>query len=319
LNATLLQTLWQKFNRYKQWLSESKVALHTQRAYISRINQYLVFLATENNAYEEVLTSARTRDRAVEDYKDHLKHHLKYSPATINTTLSTIDHFYQFLGLGDANVGREELARAKPVALTSDDERCLLDEVQLSGSKRDLSIVLLFLRAGLRLGECAALNLQDVESKNDRLTINIRSFSKNRARQLCLEPETAAAVKAWLARRTVRFPSCTDSALFLSRLGKRITTAGIDLIIRKLGRAVGLEISAEILRNTCLTKMLLSGKDVRAVKKLSGHKRLETTKRYGQPVILVCEETQNSSPVEVDHILSITPFDRSGARLILTE
>lgn len=309
MNAKLLQTLWQKFNRYKTWLNESKVASHTQRAYISRINQYLVFLATEDNAYEEVLASARVRDRAVEDYKDHLKHHLKYSAATINTTLSTIDHFYKFLGVGEPNVSREELGRSVPLALTGDDERCLLEEVRLSGSKRDLSMVLLFLRAGLRLGECAALNLQDLEKKEDRLTISIRSSSKSRARQLSLDPETATAIEDWITRRQVRFPNCTESALFLSRLGKRITTAGIDLVVRKLGRAGGMEISAEILRNTCLTRLLLSGKDVRAVKKLSGHKRLETTKRFSPAVILVCEESPNTSKGELDQLLAIKTFD----------
>ncbi len=79
--------------------------------------------------------------------------------------------------------------------------------------------------------------------------------------------------------------------------------------MRKLGRAGGMEISAEILRNTCLTRLLLSGKDVRAVKKLSGHKRLETTKRFSPAVILVCEESPNTSKGELDQLLAIKTFD----------
>src|SRR5262249_7152187 len=78
--------------------------------------------------------------------------------------------------------------------------------------------------------------------------------------------------------------------LFLSRLSKRITTAGIDLNLRKLGRAVGLEVSAEVLRHTCLMNLLVSGKDVRQVKRISGHKRLETTRRYSPPAVTVVED-----------------------------
>jgi site-specific recombinase XerD len=301
LNASLLKSLWQEFNRYKAWLDEQSVGSHTQRAYVSRLNQFFVFLATEDNAYEEVLSSKRVRNRAVEDYKDYLKHHLKYNPSTINTTLSTIDHFYGFIGLGEPDIEREPLKKGTPVALTQEEERSLLWTVERSLSLRDLALVLVFLRAGLRVGECAALNLEDVDASGERVTVNIRSEKKNRARLIALDAETGEAIKSWITRRSLKFPNNSDQALFLSRLGRRITTAGIDLTIRKYGRSIGIEISAEVLRHTCLTRMLSTGKDLSLVKRLSGHKRLETTKRYRPAAISICEDF---SPAKQEDVLS---------------
>lgn len=266
------------------------MSAHTRRAYASRLNQFLVFLATADGCYDDVLRSARTRDFAVGDYRDYLKDELKYSAATINSTLSTIDHFYTYLGLGEPRVERAELAKGMPIALTGVEQKQLLWSVEKSNSARDRALVLLFLRAGLRVGECASLNVKDVELRAGQGTISVSSSRRNRSRIIALDVETTMAVREWLSLRAKRFPDITEKALFLNRRGGRITTAGIDLTLRKIGQDVNLLVSAEVLRHTCLMSLLIAGKDVKLVAKISGHKRLETTRRYLPPSIAVCED-----------------------------
>ena len=62
-----------------------------------------------------------------------------------------------------------------------------------------------------------------------------------------------------------------------------MTTRAIDLVIRRLAADAGLELSAHILRHTCVTNLVRSGADVVLVAEIAGHRRLDTTRRYSLP------------------------------------
>jgi len=53
--------------------------------------------------------------------------------------------------------------------------------------------------------------------------------------------------------------------------------------VRKVARAAAVELSAHVLRHTCITKLVRKGSDVVLVAELAGHRRLETTRRYSLP------------------------------------
>jgi integrase/recombinase XerC len=91
------------------------------------------------------------------------------------------------------------------------------------------------------------------------------------------------ALRIWLKERNKRFPQTSDPAVFLNRSGKRLSARAIDLIIRRIGVDARLEISAHVLRHTCLTSLVRSGNDLVLVAEIAGHKRLETTRRYCLP------------------------------------
>jgi integrase/recombinase XerC len=73
------------------------------------------------------------------------------------------------------------------------------------------------------------------------------------------------------------------NALWLSRNGGRMTPRAIDLVIRRLAKDAGLELSAHVLRHTCVTNLIRSGADVVLVAEIAGHRRLDTTRRYSLP------------------------------------
>ena len=78
-------------------------------------------------------------------------------------------------------------------------------------------------------------------------------------------------------------PQTCELALFLNLKGRRLSTRAIDLVLRQLGRAAKLELSAHVLRHTCLTNLVRRGNDLVLVAEVAGHKRLETTRRYSLP------------------------------------
>lgn len=298
MDAELVRNLFAKFTQYQSWLDSQPFSAHTKRAYRSRLNHFLVYLATCGGDFSDLFGNQRVRQSAVDEYKDYLKDEVKASSSTINTTLSSIDNFFQFLGLAKPKVSREQLADQGPAALTAGELQRFLTVADQAKSKKARAMALMFLRAGLRPGECAALDVDDVVIAEGEAYVEIKKADRKQCRSISLDDESVDAIRQWLLERNMRFPGTAEPALFLNRDGKRLTTAGIDLTIRKLGRQAGIALSAHILRHTCLIALLASGNDIKAVRRLSGHKRLETTRRYCQPAISIVEEQPLDAPAD---------------------
>jgi integrase/recombinase XerC len=223
------------------------------------------------------------RDYAVRDYKTSLKTHGKAKPTSVNLALAAIDHFYRFLGLDRPRVKREDLPEQAPRALKPEEQKAFLRAVERIPSVRDQAIAQLLFYTGLRLGECAALNVDDVRVSARKGLVIVRSGKGETYREVPLNADVRETLNAWLKERVKRFPAHADPALFLSLKGKRLSTRAIDLVLRQLGREAKLELSAHVLRHTCLTNLVRRGNDLVLVAEVAGHKRLETTRRYSLP------------------------------------
>jgi integrase/recombinase XerC len=77
---------------------------NTVRAYLSRLRQFLAWLA-RSTIEGDPLTCPATRDSAIRDYRAHLSYVAKRKPSTVNGHLTAIDNFYRHLGLGRATSG----------------------------------------------------------------------------------------------------------------------------------------------------------------------------------------------------------------------
>ncbi len=80
----------------------------------------------------------------------------------MNLALAGVDHFFRYFGAGRPDVRRKELAHAAPRALSPDELRRFLRAVERCESPRDRAIALLLINTGLRIGECAALDVDDI-------------------------------------------------------------------------------------------------------------------------------------------------------------
>jgi site-specific recombinase XerD len=146
---------------YLEWLTKQPLADNTRRTYRVRVTQYCSFLATHPTHYGDPLREQHARDYAVRDYKAHLQTARHAKPSSVNLTLAALDHFYRFLNLGPPRVDREDLPQQAPRALEPEEQVRFLRAVERSTSVRDRAIALLLFYTGLRIGEAAALNLDD--------------------------------------------------------------------------------------------------------------------------------------------------------------
>ncbi len=289
----------QQLAAYQTWLERQPVSTRTRQAYATNVGRFCGWLAAIPFEYGDPLVETHARDYAVRDFKAHLKTVGRAAPSSVNLALAAVDHFYRFLGLGPAQVRREQLPAQAPRALDSDEQRRLLRAAERTPVVRDRAIVRLLFYAGLRLGECAALDLDDLRLSARKGHVVVRSGKGDAYREVPLHHDARTALGEWLAQRSARFPHSGEKALWLSRLGRRLSARSIDAVVRQLGRDVGIDLSPHDLRHTCFTNLVRAGVDLVLVAELAGHKRLETTRRYALPS--AADRTDAVNRVHIDY------------------
>ncbi len=109
--------------------------------------------------------------------------------------------------------------------------------------------------------------------------VRVRAGKGDAYREVPLNSACRKALDEWSQAR----PAGEAEALWLSRQATRMSSRAIDLVIRRLAKDAGLELSAHTLRHTAVTNLIRSGADVVLVAEIAGHRRLDTTRRYSLP------------------------------------
>ncbi len=142
---------------------------------------------------------------------------------------------------------------------------------------RDQAILELFYAAGIRVSELVALDLRDVDLPSG--TLRVLGKGK-RERQVFFGRTAQQALQAYLDIRQPQDPS--DPALFLNHRGRRLSTRGVQLLVKKHCEQTGLppSTSPHTLRHAFATHLLDNGADLRSIQELLGHQQLSTTQQY---------------------------------------
>lgn len=175
----------------------------------------------------------------------------------------------------------------------------ILDDTEAKYKERDFCIVTLFLNCGMRLSELCGISLSDI----DRDLRSLRVVGKgNKERIVYLNDACRDALRRYLDCRAQNLTDIKEpNALFLSRLGKRISNKTVQWLVYKYLEAAGLEykhFSTHKLRHTAATLMYQEGGvDVLALKEILGHAQLSTTQIYTHIGDKKLEEAVSKNPL----------------------
>ena len=268
------------FVQYETWLSEQTFTQSTRRNYAAQVRLFLDFVRHMSPDSPGAAVSLNQRDMLVEKYTDFLQNSAGACPSSIYQSRTSIDNFYQFLGLGPSTIERKRYPQKLPRVLTPSEKENFVKALEASGSTKDKAVIALFLFAGIRLNECASLDVDDlsITAHTGKLIVCKRKHGRNR--ELSLDETTRKAVLAWLIERSETFPDNSDKALFVNSKGQRLSHSAVDLIVRKIGIRAGLVLSAQVLRDTYLADLAQKTQDIFLVAAIGGCKYLDSARRY---------------------------------------
>jgi site-specific recombinase XerD len=145
---------------------------------------------------------------------------------------------------------------------------------------RDLAILTVLARLGLRAGEVARLSLGDIDWRAGELIVCGKG---ERSERLPLPDDVGGAIVAYL--RDGRPWSAQGRTVFVRVIAPHgaLTTGGITQVVVKAARRAGLgQIHAHRLRHTAASEMLRAGATLAEVGQVLRHRRAATTAIYAK-------------------------------------
>jgi len=141
-------------------------------------------------------------------------------------------------------------------------------------SARNRCLFLLSLRAGLRAGEIAALQISDVLDENnrvlDRIMLSSDQTKGRRGRIVFLSGKLRKEIEVYLNQASYRD---TERALFVSQKGRRGFTAhGMVMLLKRIYQAAGITgATSHSGRRSFITRLASKGISARVLQELAGH------------------------------------------------
>lgn len=210
------------------------------------------------------------------------------SSRSVKRRLSTLKSFYRF-ALSRGLVTRDpvhELTSPKvnkplPQFVKEKEMNDLLDKQQWGNTYKDTrarTIILLFYETGIRLSELLGLNDDEVDFVNNQLRV---TGKRNKQRIIPFGEELNQMLKVYMQQRDKDVEK-HSAALFLTEKGDRVKRNQVyQLVKENLGHVTTLrKRSPHVLRHTFATAMLNHEAGLESVKKILGHRSLNTTEIY---------------------------------------
>jgi integrase/recombinase XerC len=247
---------------------------------------------------EKYLGDVEIQNVERKDIRGFLAHlnSLKQSKRTIVRRLSSIRTFFKYLfseKLIQHNPTEEletpKIEKKIPYSLTYDQVEKLFEMPDTSTylGLRDRVIMELFYSSGIRVSELVGLNRSDLDFSNLLLRIRgkgkkerIVPITRSAADWITTyieHPERKLEIDGHLAEED-------PDAIFLNRLGTRLTTRSVDRKFDGYLAASGLagKVTPHTIRHTIATHWLERGMDLKTIQTILGHTSLATTTIYTQ-------------------------------------
>ena len=259
--------------------NERQVSEHTQLAYRRDLTKVLEFCNHQGIASWKTLQIQQLRQLVAR------LHHHGQSSTSLARLLSAVRGLYRYLnreGLCEhdpANgLAPPKGERRLPKTLDTDRALQLLDGGVDDDfiARRDQAILELFYSSGLRLSELTQLDLEQLDLAGALVQVHGKG---GKARVLPVGRKAREALQAWLKLRGISAPR--DSAVFVTRQGKRLGQRAIQLRVKAAGeRELGQHLHPHMLRHSFASHLLESSQDLRAVQEMLGHADISTTQIY---------------------------------------
>ncbi len=263
---------------------EKKLTQNTISAYRRDLNTYTNYLMTQLN----ITMPAQIERPHIIQYLEVMREDGK-ATSSIVRTISSIKSFHQFMYQEEyvnldvsTHVETPKMERRLPRVLSQTEVEQLLNQPDLTtvAGLRNKAMLELLYATGIRVSELTQLNLNNLH-----VSVGfIQTIGKgNRERLIPVGQLATEAIENYLIKaRPELLKNKREEALFLNRLGGRLTRQGFWKIVKQLAvkSNINKNLSPHMLRHSFATHLLENGADLRSVQEMLGHADISTTQIY---------------------------------------
>lgn len=285
------------------YCSSKNLATKTIKSYETTLKLFSNYLASEFNI-DDVEDVAKSHIR---HYVKHLQERGKYtcmkkvgnnnpmvrtdrgkpiSVNTINNYVRNIKVFFNWLK-EEEDIDKNPVDKIKLLKgherlkqkLTEQEIRSILkcfNKVKFDGY-RNFIITLFILDTGVRISECLAIKVSDINLKGK--AVILRDTKNKSERIVFFSTKTQKELKHWISYKDRYMAS---DLLFPSNRGNMMKPQTYEIALRSIGKKLNIDLYPHRLRATFAQYYLLSGGDLHTLSRILGHSSLEVTQTYLQ-------------------------------------
>ena len=264
------------------YLKKKDLKQNSIKGYTQSVKGYLKWFEQSKDVSFQKLHHENIRE-----YISFLKTVKKLNPRTINTKLSGLIKFNEFLV--------EELAiQPKMVISKNDFEKVQQQYASLStveyddvetfrqvilddGNIRYYTLATIFAYAGLRLSEALNLHTDDIHLITREITV--RDGKGDKSRIVYMSEKVKIALQSWLKARK----DIDTVYLFPSNRKRRLDRTVVNTAFQKYSKRIDKKITPHVLRHFFCSNAINKGMSIHEVANQAGHSNIHTTLLYTNP------------------------------------
>lgn len=268
--------------KFEEYLHSEEKSHNTISSYLLNVKAFLKWFDESRNT-----EFTQLHRENVKDYISYLKTIKQSKPKTINTKISSLIKFNEFLisiGLqnetiiskkDNVNVQQQYASLAKVELKDVEKFRQLV--LNNEKSKRNHAIITLLAYAGLRISEALNIKMKDFNLVSRELVVQEGKGKKTRT--VFMNDKVTNTLKEWIKESN----QLENDFLFISNRGKQLNRTVINKLFTKYSDQIGKEITPHDLRHFFCSYAISKGLSVHEVANQAGHSNIHTTLLYTNP------------------------------------
>lgn len=257
---------------YKQFFVSKKIqglSSGTLNLYMQTIN---LFMSKLRKPFKDITTNDIRLFIANREIQDRI------SKGTLARERGCIVRFFHWLYIEEF-IDRDPGARVEKIKVPKrrKQEFSELEVEKLrsaASNAKETLIIELLLSTGCRVSELVSLNFSDYDQENDSINVIGKG---NKQRTLYLNAKAKMALNHYLKD----VPHITGPLFFGQTLGKEMTSAGVQKLVKRLGERAGVaNVHPHRFRRTAATLARRHGMPIELVMNFLGHESIDTTLKY---------------------------------------
>lgn len=269
------------FGLFEKQLRQSGVSERTISNYISSWSKFEKWMKDSD---PDLKDAGEATQKDISDYKRYMllsggRGGQPAKPSSMQLTFVHLNKIFRFFAeqglIPDNPVGpikKPPAARRSPKWLSRNEQNAFLREVRGQNSKRDYAIVLLMLRAGLRVHELCDLLKSEVTMSARAGSVYVRGKG-DKDRVVPLASEVRSALLSYFEERDDESPY-----IFVSQRSKKLSVRGVQHMVENYRKRTGFDhLTCHALRHTFGHDLISAGNDLQQVAMLMGHYKEDGT------------------------------------------
>ncbi len=265
-------------NQFLSYFVEYKGgSINTRTTYDFNLKEFISYLQTKGITEVELITT-----QIIEDYLFGLNVSIRTKAlrkCSISSFLKYV-HRKGFINTNPTiNLESIKIPQNRPEYLSKEQFLTFLKTIEREATPyykaRDLMLIKLFLKTGLRRAEVVSLSISDIDLSKRTLRVKRKG---NREVYLYIHDELANDFQKYLKTLNRN----TDEALFMSKKGNRLSASSIWHLVKIYSHKAGFngDVTVHSLRHTFGTTLLSEGVPLPYIQALMGHRSPQTTSQY---------------------------------------